>query len=311
MSAGARLLAVFVAASIVSSVALASNGLAAEVTLPPLPPIAQHRIVYESTLGARINPIGIEEQLVLGLRERLFESDSLALRDNYVSVALTPTLSPAVTRFGGQIELKPLSILSLTAGFYQVGYLGSFGTLQSYPNGKSDYSDTSLTKGKDAGKNYPAGGYEVHLKAMALGKLGPIVIRSEPNAFYTNVGLRNGDTVYYGPRLDLLMPDKGWVLTTDEDIVYLSSFGLIAGGRFSTQSTFLDEPHDSASVMRLGPLLAYTIFDHPNASFNKPTLIGICQWYLQHPYRTGQDIGQGIPFVILAFRFEGELWHAN
>ena len=275
------------------------------------PAIARHRIVYEEALGVRINPIGVEDQHLLSFRERLYEHASLALRENYLGIGLSPTLAPAVSRFGGHVEVRPLTMLSLTAGFYQVGYVGTFGALQSFPDATHDYSDKRLSALKKAGTNYPAKGFEVHLRGIALGKLGPVAFRSDTSAFYTDVSLRKGDTVYYGPRLDLVERDKGWVLTTDEDVAYLSTFGLVAGARFSTGNTFVDAPHGSSSTMRLGPVLAYSFFNHPNASFNKPTLLGIVQWWLAHPYRTGKDISQAIPYVLLAFRFEGELWHAD
>lgn len=278
---------------------------------PPAAPSAQHKLVYESTLGARINPLGVEEQYTLALRERFYESKSLALRENYLAVGLSPTISPGVTRFGGHVEVRPVTVLSISAGFYQVGYFGSFGALQSFPNASYDYSDRRLTQLKDAGTNYPATGFEVQLRGVALGKIGPIVFRSDTNVFYDHLDLRKGDSVFYGPRMDLLQQNDGWIVTTEEDVAYFTDFGLIAGGRLSTGNTFVDAPRNSPSTMRLGPVAAYTFFDRPGTSFNKPTIAAICQWWLSHPYRTGRDISQGIPFVILAFRFEGELWRSK
>lgn len=299
-----------------TALAVASLGLClfareADAAEPEPPTLPKHRIVYEELLGLRVNPIGIEDQYLLAFRERLFKSDSLALRDNHFSVGLSPTLSPAISRFGGNVEIKPLSILALQAGFYQASYNGSFGTLQSFPSAASDYSDTQLSLRKKAGLHHPTMGFEVHLRGTALGKLGPVAFRSETNAYYTSQKLQQPDTVYYSPRLDLIMPNRGWVLTSDEDVAYLSSFGLVAGARFSTSTPFVSGPGDPGSNLRLGPLLAYTFFDHPHASFNKPTVLGICQWWLAHPYRTGQDVSQAIPYVVLALRFEGELWSAE
>lgn len=278
---------------------------------PPPPVIPPHRIVYENLFGARVNPLGLENQYSLAYKARLYASDSLALRDNAVGIGLSPTLSPAISRFGGHVELRPLTVLALQGGFYQVGYLGSFGSLQSFPDATFDYSDTALDEQEELGTNYPTNGFEVHLRATGLAKIGPVAFRSDTNAYYTDIELRRGDTVYYHPRLDLLMPDQGWGLTSDEDIAYVSDFGLVVGARYSVADSFIDGPDDPGATMRLGPVGLYTFFDTPGASFNKPTLIAMFQWWLLHPYRTGEDTSQGFPYIALAFRFEGELWRSD
>jgi hypothetical protein len=287
---------------------------AADEDEPP-PPIPPHRIVYENLFGGRVNPLGLENQYALSYKARFYDGgDSLALRENGFGIGISPTISPAITRFGGHIEVRPLTVLALQGGFYQVGYLGSFGSLQSFPDASFDYSDTALDELEESDgprKNYPENGFEVHLRALGLAKLGPVAFRSDTNAYYTDVSLRSGDTVYYHPRVDLLMPDKGWGLTSDEDVAYVSDFGLVAGARYSVADSFVDGPDDPSATMRLGPLIAYTFFDEPGTSFNRPTLIGIFQWWLVHPYRTGEDTSQGLPYIALAFRFDGELWRSD
>ncbi|NUO49596.1 MAG: hypothetical protein HOV80_12135 [Polyangiaceae bacterium] len=244
----------------------------------PPPPIPPHRIVYENLFGGRVNPIGLENQFALSYKARLYDGgDSLALRENYFGIGISPTISPAITRFGGHIEVRPLTVLALQGGFYQVGYLGSFGSLQSFPDASFDYSDTRLDELEELEaprKNYPTNGYEVHLRALGLAKLGPVAFRSDTNAYYTDVRLR-------------------------------------AGARYSVADSFVDGADDPSATMRLGPLVAYTFFDEPGASFNRPTLIGIFQWWLVHPYRTGEDSSQGLPYIALAFRFDGELWRSD
>jgi hypothetical protein len=282
----------------------------AEEERPP-PPIPAHRIVYENLLGVRGNPLGAENNYVLAYRARLYEHESLALRENYFGLALNPTLSPAISRFGGGIELRPLTVLSLYGGFYQIGYLSSFGSLQSFQDAGADASDTALEVGEEAGLNYPANGFEVLLRAVGLAKLGPIAVRSDTNAYYTDIGLREGDRFYYHPRLDIVVADKGWALTSDEDLAYVSDFGLVAGARLSIVDSFVDDEDATGPTMRLGPLVAYTFFDEPGASFNRPTLVGILQWWIIHPYRAGQDVHQGIPYGAVAFRFEGELFRSD
>ena len=290
------------------SIGCASSAALADDAPKPDPPIPEHRITYDNTTGFRGNPIGIEEQYPLSYKARLYGSDSKALRENYFAVNLAPTLSPAVSRFGGSLEIRPLTMLALSGGFYQVGYFGSFGSLASFPSSRSNFSDTALAAIKDQGRNHPAHGFEVVGRATALAKAGPIVFRSDTLVYYSELGLPAGDTVYYYPRIDLLMPNGGVGVVSDLDVAWLTDFGLIAGARFSVGDSFTEGESDPEPFTRLGPIAGYTFFDHPGASFNKPTVIGMLQWWMTHPYRAGDDVSQGIPYGAIAFRFEGELW---
>ena len=41
--------------------------------------------------------------------------------------------------------------------------------------------------------------------------------------------------------------------------------------------------------------------------FNRPTLILIVNWYVSHRWRTGQDVNQGFPYLVLGFAFTSDL----
>lgn len=285
---------------------------------PPPPPLPTHRISYDATLGARLNPLGLELQYNVAYRHRFFESSSLALRDNGFGVGLSPTVSPSITRMGGFVEVRPLTVLTLQGGVHHVGYLGSFDNLQSYSRASEDFSDTARDAGDKAGRSYPTHGLEVFARAQALAKIGPIVLRDDLLFTYSSLSLQGGDGLYYHPRFDLLVPSQGWFLHNDTDLVYLSTFGLVAGARASTSHAFYADEELGSSVseenspmFRVGPLLAYTIFDTPGASFNKPTFVAIAQWWVLNRFRTGEDVHQGIPYATVAFRFEGDLFRGD
>ena len=40
----------------------------------------------------------------------------------------------------------------------------------------------------------------------------------------------------------------------------------------------------------------------------KPTLYLLAQWWVKHRYRTGQEVSQGLPMIVLGFSFTGDLW---
>ena len=69
-------------------------------------------------------------------------------------------------------------------------------------------------------------------------------------------------------------------------------------------------------LQRMGPVISYTFFDRGFTRFNKPTLLLITNFYLDHRYRTGQATSQvvpavfanssAIPYVVLGFSFQSD-----
>ncbi len=288
---------------------------------PPLPaPHPLHRLTYDSTLGVRINPIGIEERLNVFFRRRLSADPSPLWRESSVAVGLTPTLTPSVIRLGPTFELRPLTILTLSASGYFQSWIKTFNHLQSYPSATAGHSDDDRQAGGDADLDYGTTGAEIQLRAQVLAKVGPIVLRGDVNLHRASVDLRDGDRVYYDPRADLLLPNGGFWLVSDTDLVWMSDFGLIAGARFNVSNAFLrdrdfapGEPTDdpNGATMRVGPIFAYTFFDEPGAAFNKPTAIVMANWWLAHRYRTGEEGSAALPYIAVAFRFEGDLYRSD
>ena len=69
----------------------------------------------------------------------------------------------------------------------------------------------------------------------------------------------------------------------------------------------IEFPNPYGAVPVIGPLLAYTFKDRPKKRFMRPTLYLLAQWWVKHRYRTGQEINQGLPLIVLGFSFNGEL----
>lgn len=277
---------------------------------------AQHRVVYDNLVAARLNPLGLEDRLNLGYRYRLYDDPGLLWRDAYAGVAFTPTLNPAVARVGASLEVKPLAVLMMSVGYYFVGWLGTFQYLQSHDSPHAAHSDAALDEGADAEKNYSTVGGELEIKVQALAKVGPVVLRNTLNLFHSDMRLKNGQRLYYNPRVDAMVPNQGWHLTNDTDLVWLFRFGLVAGLRTSVVHAFFDDEHYRAGestenpntpIVRMGPILAYVFYDRPESRFNKPTVLLIANWHISHRWRTGEDISQAVPYVVLGFKCSGEL----
>jgi hypothetical protein len=280
---------------------------------PPEAQIPDLRIAITNLLVARYNPLGLEDDLRIGPQQLLYRSPSRALRDNFLFFGFAARVSPASIKAGPSLELQPLSIFNLRVSAELVGWFGSFNDLQSFTSPRADYSDTTLahTHGQ-----YRTAGAHVFIEPLLQMKFGPIVLRNHLSIDYWRMSVHAGDTVFYEPTLDTLVSANGWVLSNDLDALYLDTRRRFAVGvRYSVVEPLYvssdyapGDPHKNDNGhQRLGPLAAYTFFDHGYTRFNKPSLILIVNWYVDHRYRTGADVNAGIPYLVLAFAFTSDL----
>jgi hypothetical protein len=283
------------------------------------PPIA---LAYNNLFAARYNPLGLIDLFRVSLRYRLYEHDSDLLKQNFLGIGATAGLTPTNGRFGILAEVQPLTILQLYAQYELVGYFGVIDTLASFPSAADDFSDTNIeARGSQPGfENYATYGGQLTLGATVQVKLGPVAARNMFRAIYFHYRLRDGDHVFYDLMYDMLMPNEGWMAQNDLDVlavIPIEQFQLAAGARWSYLHSFYDAGDyapgtDPATVPdndihRLGPLVAFTIEQHPNTRFDRPTIVLIVQWHLVHRWRTGADVDTGVPYLGLAFTFEGDL----
>jgi len=275
----------------------------------------QHRVVHRNTLAVRANPLGLIYEGRFSYRLRLYQSDSVALRDNFVGVGLSPGATPAFARLGVLIEAQPATVFGLWATYEFVPYFGTTNLFQSFPGATSDYSDRAI---RDRGglpngdplKNYSTSGWLLTTGANVNLKVGPVVVRSLARAYRPDFKLRQGDTTLYDQTTDVLMPNQRLTLLNDLDVLFQSSFGLLAGLRYAFAVPFYGPENGSAdnSMHRAGPFLAYRFWDRDGAAFNQPTVALVVNWWFKHPYRTGAETSQASPFVALAFNVVGDLW---
>lgn len=294
----------------------------ASVAFAQVDPQPAHSIAYRNLTAVRINPLGLVNFARASYRFRLFESESDILKQNYVGIGVTGGISPAWGRFGLLAEVQPLTILRLYAQFEFIGNFGTFDLFASFPSASSDFSDSTIDAraDQDATEAYATTGSLLTLGATLQLKVGPIAVRSLFRAARTNYTTRAGDRVYYDQIYDMLMPDDGWMVINDLDVLAVLNPGttqLAAGVRWSYSHAYYNESHvapgedvdavPNNDIHRIGPLLAWQIRNTPGARFNKPTLILLAQWHLKHRWRTGTDVSQALPYIGLAFSFQGDL----
>jgi hypothetical protein len=293
----------------------------------PLGPPAigdKHSVQYTSLLAPRINPLGLEERLWIGYQYRLYNKDKTILNGSNLGIFFRPILNPAVALIGATVQVQPAAVLRLRATYSFVQWFGTFQFVQSYESPYDDYSEQRIDEQSEVGQNYVTNAHQVELEALIQAKVKGLVIRSATFGIYNYYpSLRGDDDVMYDPRFELMVPGKGWMLANDTDLMWLTEFkgdkkaSLLTGARATTLMPFFkDEVYEEGDTIknpvgpqfRLGPVVGYTFFDRPWKKFNKPTLLLIPQWNIQHRWRTGRDVITAYPTIIIAFAFSGQLW---
>lgn len=287
-------------------------------------PPPKHRIVYRDLTLFRWNPLGLISDARITYRLRLYESQKVAFRDNFLGVGIAPALSGAFLRGGPMLEFQPASFLQLWGIYEFIGYFGAFNFLQSYPTADStriNYSDTELDRRGDLPKGDPARNYSTTGTQVLFGgnlqfKFGPVVVRDQIRFGKANMDLRNGDRAYYDIFYDLLTGNRGFWMSNDADLLYQGlDSRLTVGIRYTMGQAFYrpehfastdDQANAPESIHRAGPLAAWT-FKKPDGAALEPTVLLVLNWWLKSPYRTGQDVSQGIPYIVAALNITGDL----
>jgi hypothetical protein len=279
-------------------------------------PPPRHRLLQTTYVAARLNPLGLFAQMQLSYRFRLYEGEGALLRDNYVSIGLLPTISPAFARLGAQLEVQPVAALRLTGAIESSSYFGTFNLFQSFPTVTAPFSDSDIKRGGEADLEYRTNVLQATLGALLQARLGSIVVRNNLRGVYFNAATRNGDRAFYDQFFDVMAPDDGWVLFDDADLLYEIKPGFLVGARFHLAHAIYEGRHylpgedrtnPNTPMMRLGPFAAYRLSEDDGSLFHSPTLVLSAQWHLAHRWRTGEDTSAGLPMILLAFAFSSDL----
>jgi len=268
-------------------------------------PAPRDRLWYSNATYARVNPLGLVNLHRLGWRRRLSTSDSVLLQDTYTMIGPTVTLTPAWARGGLYAEAQLLAVLRLFTEVAGVGYFGTFDQVLTFP-ADGRYSDQAISAQGD--RAAPTGGWVWTVGTTARAKVGPIAVRSTFQGLRFDLGGTADGSYFYDQLSDRLAPDEGWIVLNDADVLYLDG-PLRLGLRHSFSDT-LDGSSGTDGAMayhRLGPLFAWQFADHaPGRRVNQPTLFVLAQWWLQHPYRTGDEQPQALPVIAVGFAFNGD-----
>jgi len=289
------------------------------------------RLMISDLTIFRLNPIGLETRSRIGLQKKLYASNKKISENNFFFLGAFPKLNPASAQFSLGGELQPASIFNVRTYYELQQFFGTFGFLQSFGSANANYSDHNLATLKDQSATKPEAKLVQHfsVQPQIMLKFGKIAVRSLLQLDYWKFDLSRGD-LFYEPTFDTLLPNNGWTMSTDTDVLYVNGKGLAAGLRHTYVRPFYKSSHftDSADENtydgqnahhRVGFFGAYTFKDKGPSTFNKPTAILIVSFYMKHKYRAGEpdtlDVGhtaddyrtRAFPYLILGFAFESDL----
>jgi len=300
---------------IIAGVATVGVVVAAEGAAQAQAPIPSERVVANNLTIFRWNPIGLENGLRLGYARKLYQADdSRALRDNFAWLGTFLRVHPAGARAAAVVELQPLSLVNLRASAEYFYYYGNFMFVQSRDSAAAELSDGAMKRNRDGPLgNYSSGGVHLTFEPLIQFKVGRVAVRSRALFGWFDMALQRGDRVWYEATLDTAVPKRGWVFANDLDVLWQEPHGegtVNVGARYSwVAPQYNGEPGAAAdnSHHRIGAIAAWTLWDRGYTSFNKPTVLAITSWYLQHRWRTGQDVSRLVPYFVIGFAFQSDL----
>ena len=289
------------------------------------PEPSPHRLYYQNLSAFTYNALGLINRTQAGYMYRLWGNPQPTAEDtlgdkikqkSYLKAAFTNQLTPAFVRPGVLLEATPVALLRLAARVEGAAYFGTFNNVSSFDSPTATHDDDTLAD-DDAG--YAITGWSARLDARLQFKVGPIAARSELRAEYFDFGINAEDSVFYDTVADTLVPNRGWSLTAESDVLYFANDRLILGARHTMIRALYEDAdyrpsEDPATARtntplhRAGPIFVYRL--DPTATggrFNEPTVFLITQWWLEHRYRTGEVRSQALPYLAIGFAFNGDL----
>ena len=162
-----------------------------------------------NTLGAAVNPVGLQDQLEVGWRWGLSHSRNPFLSDAHLALGVTNTATPASERIGLWAEVSPLSVLDVKMGLEPVFYFGTFGHLVGFPSYDSDFGREARKVIKDRAVSRT--GVRYHVSPTFKIRIGRVLARSGVELEWWRVS--GPGAYFYEPARDTLLASDGDFLT--------------------------------------------------------------------------------------------------
>ena len=272
---------------------------------------------YSETVLGRMNPLGLEDEFLMSYRIPLFHSENILKKDTYLAPLLGISVSPAAFRPVIGFEAQPLRIITLFVRYEPAAYYGALRSLLSYPSANTYAPVGYFVSGPEPnGQNYSTVVHQFTAGLSLQAEYKMVFARIASKLHYESANLHPEDRVYYDSTFDLLVARKGWVFENDTDIGLSLSRHVKLGIRYATIVTAYPdsayapgEPHTNleSPIMRTGPIAQYELGAHEFGPFATAAVFGTANWFVEHRYRTGDEVSRAAPFVGGGFTLTGDL----
>ncbi|MBT6491250.1 MAG: hypothetical protein HOK97_15875, partial [Deltaproteobacteria bacterium] len=180
--------------------ALPFSSYAQEAEEPSLAPHKQ-RLMQETIVALRYNPLGLAVKSRAEYQYKLYESEKRIFERNYIAPGLFLDFTPANIKVGPTLAVQPLTILGLSAGYYFLNYFGTMDRMQSFTSLDENFSDDQQKENE----SYSASGTVLRLGAKFEIKVKEFAFRSTNRAMKFSLDTKDEDPLFYESELDLLV----------------------------------------------------------------------------------------------------------
>jgi len=191
------------------SICVALLGVARSGDATPKMPDSQW--AYGNMLALRYNPLGLQNELFIGYKRRLYQKpqDHLLLGKAYWWAGAVSRVSPQFAQTGLFVRALPVAVLELQGIYSYVHGLSDADRLPGYyTQGTKDAVTTTASQARPAG-NLIGSGWQASLQARLQAKVKNIALRST-NLFrrfdLEGVGGASPQGLFYDQTLDLVTP---------------------------------------------------------------------------------------------------------
>ncbi|QDG50605.1 hypothetical protein FIV42_07625 [Persicimonas caeni] len=233
-----------------------------------------------SAFALRAIPIGTQLALDAGYHIKLFDSESLLLKNTYVELGAATNSSPSNFWGGAYVEAVPLAVLKLRLQAQSLHYFGTFGYLH-YPDDPTNPDWSTDVIGGDPGEGNPASGLLLDATAQLQAKVGNVVAMVPFKYRYIDMDVEQD---YYESTFDFLLAptDQMWMI--QPMLAYVFTFDdswLLTGLRWEHAETIeTDLSRDMPTLLGMWKLPGML-------AGGEMKLVGLGGYWFSHPNREG------------------------
>lgn len=252
----------------------------AQASGTPAPSGAQREI--RGQLGASINNAGVQNTLEVSWLWPASRSSHPLLSGAHIATGITNALTPTQAKVGGWVELSPLSILDLRAGFDPAVYFGTFDSLMGF----GSYGEAFDPDSRKARGGAKAGASaRMYLSPTLKFKAGPIVGSAGAEFEWWRSSAQGG--FFYEPTRDTLLKSDGdRLLTTTSVLMYQwTGAGSFSVGGLHTMARVADAPDNR--IQKVGAI-AIKEFAASHYGLTHPRVTVVVARYLEDPTKQDQ-----------------------